>query len=130
MTARATAPVAGEGEGLLDCSRATVWCYASGASSPILEFPGLVTVRWLTLKLAVLASYCFSLDLWASPPVPVILDPSVGSVQVFVDESPPGTTFVFGSGIYRSVSIQPKSGDTFIGSHGAILNGSELLSWR
>lgn len=43
----------------------------------------------------------------------------------------PGTTFVFEAGTHRGVSIKPQNGDVFLGSPGAILSGTKLLSnWQ
>lgn len=52
------------------------------------------------------------------------------NVQEVVQQNPGGTTFRFRKGEYRGVSVQPKSGDIFIGEPGAILNGSQLLKFQ
>jgi Right handed beta helix region len=47
------------------------------------------------------------------------------NIQDVIDRKPEGTTFCFGSRTYRLRGpIVPKSRDTFIGEHGAILDGS------
>jgi parallel beta-helix repeat protein len=45
------------------------------------------------------------------------------SIQAKVDAAPDGTAFTIKAGIHRSQSITPKSGDTFAGEPGAILDG-------
>jgi parallel beta-helix repeat protein len=50
------------------------------------------------------------------------------SIQSIVNANPPGTIFVLRPGVFRTQSIIPKNGDSFIGQSGAILNGSQLLT--
>ena len=50
------------------------------------------------------------------------------NVSAIVNAAPVGATFFFEPGIYRGVSITPKTGQTFIGAEGAILNGSAVLT--
>ena len=50
------------------------------------------------------------------------------NVSAIVRAAPVGVTFFFEPGIYRGVSITPKTGQTFIGAEGAILNGSAALT--
>jgi hypothetical protein len=57
----------------------------------------------------------------------VTLNPG-NSIQTAVNNNPAGTTFRLNPGIYRQQSVQPLNGDVFIGSPGAILNGSSLLT--
>ncbi|MDX1994426.1 MAG: right-handed parallel beta-helix repeat-containing protein [bacterium] len=53
----------------------------------------------------------------------------VGSnIQNTITRYPRGTTFIIESGTHRMQSISPRSGDTFIGEDGAVLNGSRLLT--
>ncbi len=49
------------------------------------------------------------------------------NVQSIINSNPAGTTYIFEEGIYRMITISPKSGDTLIGEYGAVLNGSKLL---
>ncbi len=48
-------------------------------------------------------------------------------IQSVVNANPAGTTYRLEAGIHRLQSIQPKSGDTFIGDYGATLRGSKVL---
>ena len=49
--------------------------------------------------------------------------------QQIVDARPAGTTFVVKAGIHQSnFSVQPKSGDTFCGQPGAVLDGGRSLA--
>jgi hypothetical protein len=50
------------------------------------------------------------------------------SIQAAVNGHPVGTTFLISAGVYRQQSIVPKDGDIFIGSPGADLNGSAIVS--
>src|SRR5258708_23936591 len=50
------------------------------------------------------------------------------SIQSVVNANPAGTTYLLKAGIHRMQSITPKTGDTFVGESGTILNGSRLLS--
>jgi parallel beta-helix repeat protein len=50
------------------------------------------------------------------------------NVSAIVNAAPVGATFFFEPGIYRGVVILPKTGQTFIGKEGAILNGSAVLT--
>jgi parallel beta-helix repeat protein len=49
-------------------------------------------------------------------------------IQGAVNANPPNTQFVLQPGVYRLQSVQPKSGDSFAGQPGAILNGAALLT--
>jgi hypothetical protein len=57
----------------------------------------------------------------------VVLKPG-DSIQAQVDRNPPGTSFLLKSGLYRMQSIEPKSGDTFSGEKGAVLNGAVVVT--
>ena len=47
------------------------------------------------------------------------------SIQTVVNNHPAGTTYCLRAGVHsRTSSITPKSGDTFVGEYGAILDGS------
>src|SRR6185436_20486796 len=49
--------------------------------------------------------------------------------QQIVDARPAGTTFVVKAGIHQNnFSVQPKSGDTFCGQSGAVLDGGRSLA--
>jgi len=50
------------------------------------------------------------------------------NLSALVQQQPPGTTFAIKAGVYRLQSIQPKSGDSFVGETGAILSGAQVLS--
>jgi len=53
----------------------------------------------------------------------------VGShAQSIVEANPPGTTFIFGSGVHRLQQIIPRTGDRFLGAPGARLNGAVILT--
>ena len=57
----------------------------------------------------------------------VNVDPS-DDLQTIVNEYPGSTTFSLAPGVYRLQSMVPRTGDSFIGQTGAILNGSALLT--
>lgn len=46
------------------------------------------------------------------------------SVASVVADSPTGTVFVFSPGVYSGVSVRPKSGQSFLGEAGAVLDGN------
>ena len=48
-------------------------------------------------------------------------------VHRLVNRAPPGTTFVFVTGLHRIQQIQPKDGQTFVGMNGATLSGAVEL---
>lgn len=51
------------------------------------------------------------------------------SIQAAIDANPTGTAFSLGSGVHQiTVPIIPKSGQTFVGQYGAILDGTGLVS--
>jgi hypothetical protein len=51
-------------------------------------------------------------------------------VQALINANPAGTTYQFSSGVYRNFSVDPKTGDTFIGN-GALLTGANVLTnWQ
>lgn len=50
--------------------------------------------------------------------------PVGADLQAIVGRSPPTTTFCVKTGVHRAQQISPKSGQTFIGEPGAILNGA------
>lgn len=50
------------------------------------------------------------------------------SIQAAVNNAPPSTTFVVLPGVYRLQSIQPKTGDTFVGISLPVLSGAQLLT--
>lgn len=49
--------------------------------------------------------------------------------QSIIDNRPAGTAFVFKSGVHRRRSVVPRSGDSFYGEAGAVLNGSTVLTF-
>jgi parallel beta-helix repeat protein len=49
-------------------------------------------------------------------------------ISAIVNAAPTGATFYFEAGVYRGVSLTPKSGQTFIGAEGAILTGAAVLT--
>jgi hypothetical protein len=49
-----------------------------------------------------------------------------GNAQLSVEAAPAGTTFCFTAGTYTNITITPRTGDTFIGVQGAILDGSGI----
>ena len=52
----------------------------------------------------------------------VILNPGQ-SIQAAVNARPAGTTFRLTAGVYRNQRVVPKSGDTFVGDPGAVMDG-------
>lgn len=50
------------------------------------------------------------------------------SIQAAVNANPVGTTFIIKAGTHTGQSVVPKSGDTFIGEAGAILDGGTQLA--
>ena len=66
----------------------------------------------------------------SAPAGAIILNPG-SNIAAIVDAAPTGATFYFEPGVYRGIVIRPKSGQTFIGAQGAVLNGSEVLTnWQ
>jgi hypothetical protein len=63
----------------------------------------------------------------SAPAEAIILNPG-NDVSAIVNAAPAGATFYFEPGVYRSVSLWPKDGQTFIGGQGATLNGSDVLT--
>jgi hypothetical protein len=57
-----------------------------------------------------------------APAGSIVLRPG-DNVSAKVDGAPTGATFWFTAGTYKGVSVKPKSGQTFIGEKGAILDG-------
>lgn len=55
-------------------------------------------------------------------------------IQSVVDDYPPATTFVLATGVHRAQSINPRSGDVFLGEEGAVLDGEYAreyaISWH
>lgn len=49
--------------------------------------------------------------------------PGGGNIQSYVNANPAGTTYDLQPGTYSGQTITPKSGDTFIGHPGTVLNG-------
>jgi len=54
--------------------------------------------------------------------------PPGANLQSAVNATPGGTTFVLTPGVYRAQSVQPKTGDSFIGEAGAVMDGAALLT--
>jgi hypothetical protein len=50
------------------------------------------------------------------------------NIQTMVSDNPSGTVFSLAAGTYVRQSVVPKSGDSFIGEAGAILNGSTTVT--
>ena len=63
----------------------------------------------------------------SAPAGAIILNPG-DNIAALVNAAPAGATFYFEPGVYRGVSLAPKTGQTFIGAEGAILNGSAVLT--
>jgi parallel beta-helix repeat protein len=66
------------------------------------------------------------------PPAPgtVTVTPTQ-SIQTAVDSKPTGTTFLLKAGTFREQTVNPKSGDTFLGESGTILSGARILTgWQ
>lgn len=57
----------------------------------------------------------------------IILTPGE-DLRRIVTANPPRSTFYLKDGVYRLQTITPRTGDTFIGSRNAVLNGSKLLT--
>ena len=62
------------------------------------------------------------------PPADAIILHVGDNIPAIVSAAPTGATFFFEPGIYRGLSLSPKTGQTFIGAEGAVLNGSEVLT--
>ena len=67
----------------------------------------------------------------ASPPVGAVrVDPSVtGDISAKTQANPPGTVFWLGPGTHRFIKnefaqVEPKTGDTYIGAPGAVVDGA------
>src|SRR5271155_297229 len=50
------------------------------------------------------------------------------NIQTAINSNPAGTTFSLQPGVYRTQSLVPLDGDTFIGLSGAVLDGSQVLT--
>jgi hypothetical protein len=61
-------------------------------------------------------------------PGAIRIEPGTG-IQSVVDGHPPGTTFVLATGVHRSQSITPRTGDVFLGEAGAVLDGEYALEY-
>lgn len=64
----------------------------------------------------------------------VVLRPG-DSIQAAVKNNPQGTTFLLKAGLYRRQEVKPKSGMSFIGESGAVLDGEGVtdyafMSWQ
>ncbi|MEZ4273383.1 MAG: right-handed parallel beta-helix repeat-containing protein [Myxococcota bacterium] len=66
------------------------------------------------------------LNLSPSAQAATVVDPGDNVAQI-VETSAEGAEFIFTPGLYRLLSIAPKSDQTFIGEAGAILSGSKTL---
>ena len=58
----------------------------------------------------------------------VILNPGQ-SIQAAVNARPAGTTFRLTAGVYRNQRVVPKSGDTFVGDAGAVMDGGNATAY-
>ena len=74
-------------------------------------------------KMSVMPLIAFAVFIGPATAATVYLYPSE-NIQSVVNSNPAGTTYVFTPGVYRMQSISPKSGDSYIGQSGAVLNGS------
>jgi parallel beta-helix repeat protein len=50
------------------------------------------------------------------------------NIQSAVNAKPGGTEFVLTPGMYRAQSVEPKTGDAFVGEAGALMDGARVLS--
>ena len=57
----------------------------------------------------------------------VTLNPG-DNIQTIVNAHPAGSTYTLTAGTYRQQSVTPKTGDTFTGEYGAVMNGSAILT--
>jgi hypothetical protein len=78
---------------------------------------------WLSIVLA----FCSQAQTADGPGAGVAIKPG-DDVQRAVNSHPPGATFFLKPGVHRLQSVTPKSGDSFIGGAGAVMNGSTLLT--
>jgi hypothetical protein len=51
------------------------------------------------------------------------------NLQTVVNANPEGTTFLLQPGVYRMQTVAPRNSDIFTGEPGAILNGSQVLTF-
>ncbi len=77
-----------------------------------------------SLYLLLSSSMCF-LQSWAQTSITVLPG---ANIQAAVDSNPANTTFVLQPGTYRLQSVQPKSGDSFIGVGQPLLSGAQILT--
>ncbi len=82
-------------------------------------------VRHSLLAAVLLGAILFPMSIWAGQTISI--KPS-DDVESIVNNSPLGTTFQFAVGVYRLLEIRPKTGDVFLGSASAVLNGSTELT--
>lgn len=68
--------------------------------------------------------------LTAQTPAPIHFNPSQSNTTIrnTIAQAPANSTFVFSSGVYRNVTISPRTGDTYLADSGAILNGARVLT--
>ena len=64
-----------------------------------------------------------------NPPAPNIPVYPGQNIQAVVNANPGGSTIVFKAGTYKGQSIVPKSGMTFIGEAGAIMDGGNTVQY-
>ncbi len=69
-------------------------------------------------------------------PPPVVPEPARAvpvypgdNIQSKVDSAPAGTSFLIKAGLHRGQRIRPKSGNTFVGEPGAILDGGNAVRY-
>jgi parallel beta-helix repeat protein len=51
------------------------------------------------------------------------------SIQGLVDAYPPGTAFLIKAGVHENQQVTPKTGDSFVGEEGAVLDGGGTLGY-
>jgi hypothetical protein len=70
-------------------------------------------------------------DIQAQAEVPTGYDITVSpgdNVQSLINNNPGNTSFYFTAGTYRRFTVQPKTGNVFVGANGAVLNGAKVLT--
>src|SRR4051794_3979579 len=84
-------------------------------------------VATIVFSAAAAAQMLNSIGTTTMPPGAIVLKAGQ-NIRNIVNASPAPSTFYFTAGTYRAVTFSPRSGDTYVGAPGAILDGSVVLT--
>lgn len=91
------------------------------------SFSGCRVLRVLALPLFILYGMAMGQEKSGTE---IVLDASMDNLQGIINSASEHTVFIFKAGVYRGLSLTAKGGDSFIGLPGAILNGSEVVTFK